>query len=216
VEPAAAVAQLPAPRRLGNWARALQQVSLPAAAVLVLLVLGGGVSAVVTGDPMAPVNGVTRVVSQFPGVEKPKTSVRQVERELLAAGKAVNVNDRVGATRHLAAAAAGIADLPASGERTRLAAIAVQVQTELSAPGQAPSSIVTTVAPVGVGATTPPVVVVDPTSPPDQASATPTVPVPTVPPTMDILPSTPPPTSDPVPTTTDSTEATPESTPSST
>jgi hypothetical protein len=92
-----------------GWHRALRHVSLPAAAVLLLLAICGGVSAAVTGDPMAPVNGITRVMEQLPGVGNSKD---KVQGEIKAARQAVDNQDTPAATVHLDNARAGLVDVP--------------------------------------------------------------------------------------------------------
>jgi hypothetical protein len=94
---------------VAGWNRALSQVSLPAAAVLLLLAVCGGVSAAVTGDPMAPVNGITSVMAQLPGVGDSKDKVRG---EIKAAREAVDEQDNPAATMHLDNARAGLVDVP--------------------------------------------------------------------------------------------------------
>jgi hypothetical protein len=209
-----------AQQRWGRGLSVIQHASLPAASVLILLVLGGGVSAVVTGDPMAPVNGVTRVVSALPGVDRPaKPSVNQVERELSAAAQAMRSNDKEAAAHHLAAARQGLAELP-SDQQARLTAVADQVQTSIET-GVPPIGLPGVPADPGNGTsngtttTTPPVVVAPATTPADPAvTDSPSNPPVTDPPvTTDPVPPTTPPTSDPTPTDSPSTDASVESTP---
>lgn len=211
-----------------RWARGLgviQQASLPAASVLILLVLGGGVSAVVTGDPMAPVNGMTRVVSSLPGVDKPakqaKPSVDQVERELTAAAQAMRSNDTQSAAHHLAAARQAMAELPGD-QQARLTAVADRVQTSIDT-GVPPTGVPGLPTDPGTGGsgittTTPPVVVVPATTPPAEqppVTAEPTPPPATEPPpTSDPVPPPTPTTTEPVPTDSPSNDAAVESTPS--
>lgn len=226
-EPAPSPTVLPAASKAQQrWARGLhviQQASLPAAGVLILLVLGGGVSAVVTGDPMAPVDGVTRVVSALPGVDQPaKPSVNQVERELSAAAQAMRSNDTQSAAHHLAAARKAMSKLP-DDQQARLIAVADRVQTSIDT-GVPPAGVPGLPTDPGTGGngittTTPPVVVVPATTPPAEqppATAEPTPPPATEPPpTSDPVPPPTPTTTDPTPTDSPSNDAAAaESTPS--
>jgi hypothetical protein len=97
-----------------RWERALSNISLPAAAVLLLLAVGGGVSAAVTGNPMAPVDGITRVVAQLPGVDD--GSLDRVKTEISAAEVAALRSDAPGAYMHLQRARAGLDDVPAAAQ----------------------------------------------------------------------------------------------------
>ena len=163
-------APIPIPLQAGGrrWERALGHVSLPAASVLLLLAVSGGVSAAVTGNPMTPVNGISRVMAQFPGVDNPQRNLTHVRGEITAASNAVRKNDASSASQHLAAARRGLPDVP-EDQKQQLSLMIANVET-LLAP-LTPSPVVPT-PPVGVEATSPPTV---PTATPsDQPSATPT------------------------------------------
>ncbi len=71
---------------------------------MLLLAVGGGVSAAVTGNPMAPVDGITRVMAQLPGVE---SSLDKVKTEISAAQAAALNSDTRNAELHLKNARAG-------------------------------------------------------------------------------------------------------------
>jgi hypothetical protein len=118
--------RIPAPEPVGarRWDRVLSQVSLPAAAVLLLLAVGGGVSAAVTGNPMTPVNGISRVMAQLPGVQD--SSLDKVKTEISAAEQAARKSDVPAANMHLRNARAGLSDVP-EAEKTHLANMINQV-----------------------------------------------------------------------------------------
>jgi hypothetical protein len=151
-----------------RWERALSSVSLPAASVLLLLAVSGGVSAAVTGNPMTPVNGVSRVMAQLPGVDNPQRNLTQVKGEITAASNAVRENDAFSASRHLAAARRGLPDVP-EDQKQQLSVMIENVQT-LLAP-LTPSPVIPT-PPVGVEATSPSTLPT--TLPSTQPSTTPT------------------------------------------
>jgi hypothetical protein len=190
-----------------RWERALSHVSLPAASVLLLLAISGGVSAAVTGNPMTPVNGVSKVMAQLPGVDNPQRSLSHVKGEITAASNAVRVNDASSASRHLAAARRGLSDVP-DDQKPQLRLMIANVETLLAGP-LAPSSVVPT-PPVGVGATTAPI-----TSTPEpstQPSSTPSAAAPTKDPTTAPEPTTDPTAPVVVPDTTPPDEPTPDPT----
>jgi hypothetical protein len=197
---------LPAPVDLASrrWKVALTQASLPAASVVLLLALGGGVSAMVTGNPMAPMEGVSRVMSQLPGVDNSpsKSHLAQVEAEIQQADIAAARNDPAGAHQHLLAAQRGLAGLPAD-QRGRLTLMIASVATKITAPGVPgmPGK-----SPVGVEMTTPPATATP--TPSTAPAGTPTVPVPSVEPTQEQEPTTVPTTPESVPTTTTASEPT--------
>lgn len=143
--------------RRGRWAPALSQLSLPAvaaAALLFMVLLGGGVSAVVTGDPMAPVNGVTRAVAQLPGVGNPQGDLDRVRAEITAASQALSRHDTPLASQHLQAARRGLQNVP-TAQKSQLQSMIATVQTQLS--GQPTGSgSVTPTPPAGIASTTTP------------------------------------------------------------
>ncbi len=121
-----------------RWERALHNAALPAAAVIALFVLGSGVSAAVTGDPMTPVNGVSRVMAQLPGGgDDSQHRVSQVRGEISAADKAVRRHDQPSASRHLANARKALAGVPAASKAGLQLAIA-NVESALDGPLVAP------------------------------------------------------------------------------
>lgn len=50
-----------------SWERTIRRATLPAAAAIAIFTVGGGVTAALTGDPMAPLTGVSRVVDSISG-----------------------------------------------------------------------------------------------------------------------------------------------------
>ncbi len=94
-----------------RWERVLSHASLPAASVLFLIAVGGGVSAAVTGNPMAPVDSISRVMAQLPGVDD---SMDRVKSELAAARRALADQDAPAAAMHLQKAKNHLADVPSS------------------------------------------------------------------------------------------------------
>jgi hypothetical protein len=111
------------PARVRDLPLAVRQFGLPAAAVILLFILGGGVSAaVVTGDPMAPVYGVSKVVSKLPGVNtQGEKQAAVVEDNIRQADSAVEHNNLPQAQRHLSEARGGLPRVPRDrkGELTR-------------------------------------------------------------------------------------------------
>jgi hypothetical protein len=93
------------------WVRAMRRVSLPAAAAITLFTLGGGVTAAVTGDPMAPLSGVSRVVDSLAGSNSGTTYSSLQEnldraRSALASGDVDQAKSLVESTR------SGLDDVP--------------------------------------------------------------------------------------------------------
>ena len=50
-----------------SWERTIRRATLPAAAAIAIFTVGGAVTAALTGDPMAPLTGVSRVVDSISG-----------------------------------------------------------------------------------------------------------------------------------------------------
>jgi hypothetical protein len=185
--PVSSEASVIRPRR---WDRVLSQVSVPAAAVLLLIAVGGGVSAAVTGNPMAPVDGITRVMAQIPGIDD--NSLDKVKSEINAARQAVFQRNASAAAMHLRNARAGLSDVPDAdkGELNEMIE-AVEVMVSPTAPAPVTGGPTTEVtagpgAGPGVGAPTH-----EPTPVPSASAA----PIPTTSPPEDPQPS-----SDPIPT----------------
>jgi hypothetical protein len=204
--PAASVATLPRQAGASRWERALAQVSLPAAALVLLLALGGGLSAVVTGNPMTAVNGVSRAMNQLPGVDTSKSSIEQVNDEILAARIAMRKHDKSAAQRHLYLARRALSNVP-EDQQSGLIQVIAGVESEVS--GDVPVPVVTD---PGIG--------VDPTSVPDPVLTT-AAPVPSETPTPTPTTTssdgsspdpTTPATTDPAPSTGSSTPDTPATT----
>jgi hypothetical protein len=182
---------------ISHWRKAIRNVSVPAAAAVALIALGSGVSAVVTGNPMAPVNGVSRVMSQLPGTSDnaPQSKLAKAQAEINAANLAAGHNDSVGAKNHLAAAQSVLADVPAAQKAGLTTAIA-QIQTAIATGTPPPTPIIGTTPPP-VGVSTPPPATVAPTTPAGEPTPTDTGGAgPTTPPTTD-SPATTPPTTPP-------------------
>ena len=205
-KPAVVPIRVPVEEPVGarRWDRALSHVSLPAASVLLLIAVGGGVSAAVTGNPMTPVNGITRVMAQLPGVSD--GSLDKVKTEISAARDAASKRNAPLAYAHLDKAKAILVDVPDSDKPNlteQIAAVEVSLPSTLPAivPGEGGSVIPTD---SGAGP------VVTATSAPGQGaqppgSAAPTVevtkPSATVEPSSDPGPTTAPSAADPAPST---------------
>jgi hypothetical protein len=193
------------PRQFGSrrWERALSQISLPAAAVVLLLVLGGGLSAVVTGNPMTAVNGVTRVVAQLPGVDSSKHNLDQAEDELRAAQIAIGRHDKNGATWHLARARQALSDVP-EDQKQGLSLLIANVASQVAEGDSGlPGPVDTAPAGIGVGSdpSSAPVPVSTSTDPASGGGAPTSDPSPTSSTGGSTPDPTPPPTTDPVSTT---------------
>jgi hypothetical protein len=144
-----------------RWDRVLSHASLPAASVVLLLAIGGGVSAAVTGNPMAPVEGITRVMTQLPGVND---SLEKVKTEIYAARQAVydnNVND---ANMHLKNARDHLSEVPDADkpelneEIEEVATLVVPTTASPTPPGEPGTGVPVGTDPApGTGATTAPV-----------------------------------------------------------
>lgn len=195
---------IPAQAGARRWERALSQVSFPAASVLLLLAVSGGVSAAVTGDPMTPVNGVSRVMAQLPGLGNPQRSLTQVKGEITAASNAVRKNDAPSANRHLDAARRGLSDVP-DDQKPQLRLMIANVETLLTGP-LSPSPVVPT-PPVGVEASTPPITSTP--TPSTEPSASPTTVRPSADPSADPEPTATSSAPDDVPATTPDADPTP-------
>lgn len=186
---------------------ALRHVSLPAASVLLLVALGGGVSAAVTGDPMTPVNGISRVVAQLPGVYRERGRLDRVRGEIKAADRAVAKRDAPAAHQHLNAARRGLDGVP-EAEKPDLNRMIASVQTRLGTHPPADVTEATPTLPVTVPTTAP---VVEESDPP--AVPTTEAPQPSLEPSPDPEPSVPaspePEETSPAPVTEESLEASP-------
>lgn len=181
------------PRR---WDRALSHAGLPAASVVLLLAIGSGVSAAVTGNPMTPVNGITRVMAQLPGVD---SSLEKVKSEIKAAKQAAARRDARGVAMHLKRAQASLADVSASDRSELLQQIAI-VQGSLPAASSAPTTSGGSEAEAPGGGSVVPDVV-DPIKPSEGAQPSST-PQPTAGATVQPVEPTPTPTQEPDPETT--------------
>jgi len=195
------VASVRPPVRIGSrrWQRTLAQVAMPAASVILLLVISGTVSAAITGNPLSPVNGVGRAVAQLPGVDDAESGSDKVDHEIRAATIAFEQNNIPMAQQHLMAAKRELAKVP-DDQKTALQAriIAVQNTIGLTTPITQIPPIGVTTAPVTPGGgipagptaspTTP--VVTPTTRPPDTPTPTTTTPTPSKDPTTDVSPST--------------------------
>jgi hypothetical protein len=173
VPPARRPGVTPLPERTGarRWDRALANASLPAAAVLLLAAVGGGVSAAVTGDPMTPVNGISRVVEQLPGVKDSGHDVARVRGEITAADRAVRKRDASAASLHLEAARRGLGGLP-EADQDHLGLMIESLQTRLGTDDETPDGSSDSTPPLsGVIPTTAPPEV-DPTDPPEKPAVT--------------------------------------------
>ncbi|GLY13140.1 hypothetical protein LWF15_14485 [Kineosporia rhizophila] len=102
--------------RSKRWRVAAGKVSAPvaAASIAVMVLLGGGVSAAVAGDPLAPLNGVGSVVAKLPGVDRsdPNDSKLQQAQAELALAQELAVSDPEQAAQHLNTARKMLAELP--------------------------------------------------------------------------------------------------------
>jgi hypothetical protein len=111
----------------------VDQAALPAASVVLLLALGSGVSVAVTGNPMAPVSGVSKVVSELPGVAESKPTYASVTDKIVAAGRAAENHQPARAAALLAEAKESVGDLPAA-QQAQLNLQIAQVQSALTDP----------------------------------------------------------------------------------
>ena len=114
-EPAGPPAAVPiTAARSRRWQVAASKVSAPvaAASIAILVLLGGGVSAAVAGDPMAPLNGVGSVMAKLPGVNKSGDHKLEDAKTELAMAKQLAASDPVAAAQHLANARNMLSDLP--------------------------------------------------------------------------------------------------------
>lgn len=186
-----------------RWERALSHISLPAASVLLLIAVGGGVSAAVTGNPMTPVNGITRVMAQLPGVSD--GSLDQIRSEISAARSAADKKNAPLAYAHLDKAQAILDDLPDSDKpnlNQQIEALRVLLPSTISptVPGL-PGSVVS----AGPGSV--PEIAASPSAPDSLPSASTTPPVEAtkspdaVEPSADPGPTTAPSAADPAPST---------------
>ncbi len=115
-----------------GWQAVLQQAALPAASVVALLAVGGGVSAVVTGDPMSPVYGVSRVASALPGIDNPEEKkIKSARRDIRIAQSAALNRDSRTANRYLSSAKNHLTDVPPSHKQELVKQMA-QVQSNLN------------------------------------------------------------------------------------
>lgn len=185
--------------RSRRWKAAAGKVTAPvaAASIAVMVLLGGGVSAAVTGSPLSPLSGVGSVVAKLPGVssgsEKREDKLKQAQAELVLARELVASNPTQAAV-HLRTAQQMLAELPNEDTadldvEAQLLATQIPVDggtTDPSVPG------VTSVATTDVPAATP--------TADGPGTATPTVPV----------------TAEPIPATTTSTPGTEPTTPTTT
>ncbi|MFI7588175.1 hypothetical protein ACIB24_13990 [Spongisporangium articulatum] len=156
---------------------------LPAASVVALLVLGlsSGVSGVVTGDPMAPVSGVGRVLSALPGVSSDRSDVQAFQDKLSQAKDLAAKQQQDEAKTVLDQAEQKIDELPAAKQSD--AAVALQqARQELGV--QNPTASATPAPSVGPSVTTDASPTPTPTAPSDSPSASVT-PTPSAPATTD-------------------------------
>jgi hypothetical protein len=155
----------PAPAGEEPWVRAMRRVSLPAAAAITLFTLGGGVTAALTGDPMAPLTGVSRVVDSIAGSGSGPT-YSSLQENLDRARSALASGDVDEARSLIESARSGLDHVPAA-QATLLQQQIEDVQKQIAeeeapaAPVPAPSA----------SATAPPVVTnPTPTAPPPSAT----------------------------------------------
>jgi hypothetical protein len=138
----------------------MRRVSLPAAAAITLFTLGGGVTAAVTGDPMAPLSGVSRVVDSIAGSNGETYS--SLKQNLDQARSALASGDVDQAKSLVETARSGLDDVP-EDDATRLQQQIEQVQQQIA---QAPN----TPAPAPVASATQPPAVTHPTPSPQPST----------------------------------------------
>ena len=197
--PLRAPAEVIRPRR---WDRVLGHATLPAASILLLIAVGGGVSAAVTGNPMAPVDGISRVMDQLPGVQD--NNLDEVKAEINAARQAVFRRDTYAAAMHLRKARDGLSDVPDADKselNEMIDAVAVMVSPPATVPTVGSPEVAVTEGPgsgSGAGSPTAPATAEpSPTTQPTQTAAPPEDPLPS----SDPIPSDDTKTPDPEPTT---------------
>jgi hypothetical protein len=173
-----------------------QQMALPAASFIAIALLSGGVSAVVAGDPMAPINGVQRITSQLPGFGgSAKDKVTAVESDIDRAEASLTNLPR--AKEYLKSAEAKMSDVP-DDRKPELAARIADVKSSLTAavPAQTDPAAVPSATPSVPSITAEPSTPVspsaEPTEPPVETSAS----QPTATPTDDTPPTEPETTAD--------------------
>ncbi len=193
-EPAASVALIRTLRLVRppvtkpGWQGVVQQIAMPAASVIALLALGGGVSAVVTGDPMAPVNGVSRVAAVLPGIDTPEEKkIRSARHDIRVAASAARYNDAPRANKYLRSAQTHLTDVPQKHKQDLVQQIE-QVQANLASAAASPPSPISSTPAVSPTQT---VAEPTPTQSPIETTVPPTAPVtPTPPITVTTPPST--------------------------
>jgi hypothetical protein len=124
------------------WVRALRRVSLPAAAAVTLFTLGGGITAALTGDPMAPLDGVSRVVDSIAGTDNSRTTYSSLEQNLEQARTALANGDLERAQSLLAKTQSGLDEIPEADKQQlqqQLEAVQNQIASAPNAPSPAPS-----------------------------------------------------------------------------
>jgi hypothetical protein len=103
-----------------SWERAIRRATLPAAAAIAVFTIGGGVTAALTGDPMAPLTGVSRVVDSINGDSgEQRTTYAALQQNLEKAQGALASGDVEAAKAFVQSARERLDDVPPA-EQARL------------------------------------------------------------------------------------------------
>jgi hypothetical protein len=164
--------------------------------VAAVLMVGGGVSAAVTGQ--SPLDGISQVASQLPGIGSSSGKHRSssAQEDLEVASAALRHHDAVGAKRAFDSARTKLAKLPVE-QQAALSAQVMQVARDINtiAPGTVTTVPVPGAVPAGPVASVPEATVqppapVPPTTDPAAPGPSVTAPPPTSPNTPDSPPTT--------------------------
>jgi hypothetical protein len=121
------------------WERAIRRATLPAAAAIAIFTIGGGVTAALTGDPMAPLTGVSRVVDSINGDSgEQRTTYAALQQNLEKAQGALASGDVEAAQALVQSARERLADVPPA-EQAKLRRQILDVQKAIAAT-KAPTS----------------------------------------------------------------------------
>ena len=115
-----------------SWERAIRRATLPAAAAIAIFTIGGGVTAALTGDPMAPLTGVSRVVDSIAGDSADeRTTYASVQQNLEKAQGALASGDVAQAQALVQSARDRLDDVPPA-EQAKLQQQILDVQKAIA------------------------------------------------------------------------------------
>jgi len=116
-----------------SWERAIRRATLPAAAAIAVFTIGGGVTAALTGDPMAPLTGVSRVVDSINGDSgEQRTTYAALQQNLEKAQGALASGDVEAAKAFVQSARERLDDVPPA-EQAKLRRQIQDVQKAIAA-----------------------------------------------------------------------------------